>query len=100
MSNEAGIRRLAAETDAVTDDRLAEWYAVADRGVPWHLRARAPDKSIVSIMFLEVQESQLEPDAYLPHDPAGKAAADFALFTPRVERGDPCEGMTPVQKKG
>ncbi|HVY41542.1 MAG TPA: ChaN family lipoprotein [Hyphomicrobiaceae bacterium] len=71
-----------------------------DRGVPWHLRARAPDKPIVSIMFLEVEEGRLDPDAYLPHDPAGKAAADFALFTPRVERGDPCEGMTHPRKKG
>ena len=38
VSDAAGIRRLAAETDAATDDRLAEWYAVADRAVPW-LRA-------------------------------------------------------------
>jgi riboflavin biosynthesis pyrimidine reductase len=38
VSDEAGIRRLAVEADAATDDRLAEWYAVADRGVPW-LRA-------------------------------------------------------------
>lgn len=38
MSDEAGIRRLSAETDVATDDQLAEWYAVADRGAPW-LRA-------------------------------------------------------------
>lgn len=38
MSDEAGIRRLSAETDVATDDRLAEWYAVADRSAPW-LRA-------------------------------------------------------------
>ena len=29
VSDAAGIRRLAAETDAATDDRLAEWYAAS-----------------------------------------------------------------------
>jgi riboflavin biosynthesis pyrimidine reductase len=38
MSDTEGIRKLQAGADADTDDRLAEWYAVADRGVPW-LRA-------------------------------------------------------------
>lgn len=38
MSDEAVIRRLTPGTDAATDDQLAEWYAVADRGIPW-LRA-------------------------------------------------------------
>ena len=64
-----------------------------DRGVPWYLRARAPDKKILSLMLIEVEDGKTDPAAYVPKDPDGKPAADYIIFTPRATRGDPCEGM-------
>lgn len=65
----------------------------ADRGVPWYIRQRAPDKKVVSVMLMEVEEGKNDPEAYVPRDPEGKPAADYIIFTPRAARGDPCEGM-------
>jgi uncharacterized iron-regulated protein len=69
----------------------------SDRGVPWHIRQRRPDAKITTVLFLEVEEGKTEPAAYVPRDADGKAAADLVIFTPRAERGDPCEGLV---KKG
>lgn len=64
-----------------------------DRGVPWYIRQRAPDKKVVSVMLIEVEDGKNDPEAYVPRDPDGKPAADYIVFTPRAERADPCEGM-------
>ena len=69
----------------------------SDRGVPWHLRRRAPDARIVSVVLVEVEDGRMDPTGYLPRDPEGRPAADLAIFTPRAERGDPCESL---RKKG
>ena len=68
-----------------------------DRGVPWHIRQRQPDAKVTTVLFLEVEEGKSDPAAYLPRYPDGKAAVDLVIFTPRAERGDPCEGLL---KKG
>lgn len=66
----------------------------SDRGVPWHIRLRAPEKTLASsYLLVEVEEGKTDPDAYVPRDPEGKPAADLLIFTPRAERGDPCEKM-------
>ncbi len=64
-----------------------------DRGVPWYIHQRAPDKKVVSVMLVEVEDGKTDPEAYVPRDPDGKPAADYIIFTPRAERGDPCEKM-------
>ncbi len=64
-----------------------------DRAVPWYLRERAPGKTVVSVMFVEVQDGRTDPRAYIPLDPEGRAAVDYVVFTPRAERADPCEKM-------
>jgi uncharacterized iron-regulated protein len=64
-----------------------------DRGVPWYIHQRAPDKKVVSVMLIEVEDGKNDPEAYVPRDPDGKPAADYIIFTPRAERGDPCEKM-------
>lgn len=64
-----------------------------DRGVPWHLRLRAPGKGIVSVMLIEVEDGKVDPAAYVPLDPDGKPAVDYIVFTPRAEREDPCAAM-------
>ncbi len=72
-----------------------------DRAVPWYIRQRAPDKKIVSVMFIEVQDGKTDPEAYIPRDPEGHAAADFIIFAPPGPNRDqdPCEAMkTPKSK--
>ncbi len=64
-----------------------------DRGVPWYIHQRAPDKKVISVMLVEVEDGKNDPEAYVPRDPDGKPAADYIIFTPRAERPDPCEKM-------
>jgi uncharacterized iron-regulated protein len=72
-----------------------------DRGVPWYLRQRAPDRRVASVMMLEVEDGQTDPAAYVPRDPDGRPAVDFIMFTPRAERPDPCASMRQgADKKG
>jgi hypothetical protein len=67
-----------------------------DRGVPWHIRRRAPETPIVSLMILEVEDGNTAPLAYVPRAPDGRPVADLVIFTPRAARGDPCQ----VLRKG
>jgi uncharacterized iron-regulated protein len=62
-------------------------HARRDRGVPAYLLGDAGG-AVVSIAFLEVV-----PDGKKPADYAGPGASlpyDFVVFTPAMERGDPC----------
>jgi hypothetical protein len=61
--------------------------------VPWYLRARAPEKTVVSVVFVEVEDGKWDPEAYVPRGPDGKAAADFLVFTPTIARDDPCKAF-------
>jgi uncharacterized iron-regulated protein len=63
----------------------------SDRGVPWHLARLAPGRSAASVLIVEVEDGQTEPDAYRLRGPDGVPAADFVIFTPRAQRADPCE---------
>jgi len=67
--------------------------ARTDRGVPWYIHERAPEKKVVTVMFIEVEDGNGDGQSYVPLDPDGRPAADFLIFTPRAERGDPCEKM-------
>jgi uncharacterized iron-regulated protein len=64
-----------------------------DRGVPWHIRRRAPEIPIVSLMILEVEDGNTAPLAYVPRAPDGRPVADLVIFTPRAARGDPCQAL-------
>ena len=70
-----------------------------DRAVPWYLARRLPEKSVLSVMLVEVIAGQLEPETYVPLDPDGQAAVDFVWFTPRKQRADPCEAFKRNQPK-
>lgn len=65
----------------------------SDRGVPHHLRLQAPKKQTLTALLVEVETGKTDPKAYVPRDPDGKPAADYLIFTPRVERKDPCIAM-------
>ncbi len=65
----------------------------SDRAVPWHLRRRAPDAALMTVVVVEVEPGKTDAAAYVPKDPDGKAAADYVWFTPRAERPDSCAEM-------
>jgi len=64
-----------------------------DRGVPWYVRQLAPERKVIAVMFLEVEEGKNAAAAYLTRAPDGTVAADYVMFTPRQLRTDPCEQM-------
>jgi uncharacterized iron-regulated protein len=70
----------------------------SDRGVPWHIRERAPGTAVTSVVILEVEEGKTDPEVYVPRDPEGKPAADLVIFTPRAKRPDPCEAMRKMKR--
>lgn len=70
-----------------------------DRGVPWYIAQRAPDKRQVSVMLIEAEDGKSDPEVYVPRGPDGKPAADFVVFTPEAKRANPCDTMkVPPQK--
>ena len=41
-------------------------------GIPVYLRAKAPDKRVISIAFVEVDKQKTEPQSYAPAYPDGR----------------------------
>lgn len=75
-------------------------HARTDRGAPWYIRQRAPDKKVVSVMLIEVEAGKTDPEAYVPRGPDGKPAADYIIFTPAAPHEDQCAKMRErMQKK-
>ena len=77
-------------------------HARVDRGVPAIVAKDAPGRKVIAIAFTEVEEGQLDPSAYREdggNAKEGPAPFDFRVFTPRVERDDPCEGMKEHMEK-
>lgn len=64
-----------------------------DRGIPYYLRQRAPERRVVAVAFSETEVGKIDPSKYGPHDPEGKPAADFVAFAASAKRDDPCKGM-------
>lgn len=64
-----------------------------DRAAPFYLRQMAPNRKIIAVMALEVQDGQTDATAGVPRDPEGRFATDFVIFAPRTERPDPCAAM-------
>lgn len=64
-------------------------HARTDRGVPFHLQRRAPDATIVSVAFLEVDATVDAPAGYAARF-EGALPFDYVWFTPRVDADDPC----------
>lgn len=58
-----------------------------DRGVPWYLRALDPGSKSLSLSFVEVSDSAVQPGSYA----GGRWAGQILWFTPAAERPDPCE---------
>jgi uncharacterized iron-regulated protein len=72
-------------------------HARTDRGVPWYVRTRNPERPVLSVMFVEVIPGKFDVQDYIPRAPSGDAATDFIVMTAPVKRtGDPCAAF---QKK-
>ncbi len=63
----------------------------ADYGIPVYIRAKAPDKRVISIAFIEVDKQKTGPQSYALPYPNGRLPFDYVRFTPRVDDEDPCE---------
>ena len=83
----------AAETQGSAILLAGNGHVRSDRGVPHYLRQLAPNRPIVSVMLIEVEDGKTDPAAYVPRDTDGKPAADYLVFTPRAARTDPCVEM-------
>jgi uncharacterized iron-regulated protein len=62
-----------------------------DYGIPVYLIAKAGDKGVVSIAFLEVDKQKTNPPDYALPYRNGRLPFDYVWFTPRVDDEDPCE---------
>ncbi|HEX6439050.1 MAG TPA: ChaN family lipoprotein [Candidatus Binatia bacterium] len=62
-----------------------------DYGIPVYLRQKTPDKRVISIAFVEVDEQRTEAQSYALPYPDRRLPFDYVWFTPRVDDEDPCE---------
>lgn len=67
-----------------------------DLGVPLYLRQALPDARIVSLGLLEVENGKDRPADYFAEGP--ERTYDFAWFTPRAAREDPCKALRNPRK--
>lgn len=70
-----------------------------DRGVPWDLARLVPERKVLAVAFIEVEDGKNDAAGYVPRDPSGRPAYDYVILTPRTERADPCEAMRAQFKK-
>jgi hypothetical protein len=64
-----------------------------DRGVPTYLAREAGGKSVVSVAFQEVKADAQTPDEHAEWYGTEAQPFDYVVFTPAVDREDPCEKM-------
>ncbi len=64
-----------------------------DRGVPVHLARQAPEASIASVAFVEVDAAATKPGDYAARFGAETLPFDYVWFTPKVDDADPCEKL-------
>ncbi len=65
----------------------------ADRGAPWYMRRMSPETKLIAVMLAEVEPGRNDPADYAPRASSGAAVVDYLIFTPAVDRGDPCANM-------
>ncbi len=68
-------------------------HARTDRGVPYYLRPDLAGRKLVSVAFVEVDESRPQPQSYAEEWGSAGLPFDFVVFTPRMEREDPCQAL-------
>jgi uncharacterized iron-regulated protein len=68
-----------------------------DLGVPLYLRPASPDARIVSLGLLEIETGKDRAADYFAR--GAERAYDFAWFTARAQRKDPCIALRHGQKR-
>ena len=66
-----------------------------DLGVPVHLAGRAPERGVLAVGVVEVATDMVRADDYVAPAAGDAPRFDFAVFTPRTPRPDPCAGFAP-----
>src|SRR5207249_4403351 len=66
-------------------------HARRDRGVPFHLARQAPDASVASVAFVEVEGAVEKPGDYAARFASDGLPFDYVWFTPKIDDADPCE---------
>ena len=66
-----------------------------DLGVPVQLAVRAPQRSALAVGIVEVIENATRAEDYVAPAAGDAPRFDFAVFTPRTARPDPCAGFAP-----
>ncbi len=65
----------------------------ADRGVPYYIWQRAPNRQVITVAFVETEDGKIDPTTYGSRSPDGQPISDYVAFAAPAPRGDPCEGM-------
>jgi uncharacterized iron-regulated protein len=69
-------------------------HARTDRGVPWYIAAREPQRPVLSVMFVAAVPEQTAIEDYVPRAPDGAPAADFIVLTaPVIRDSNPCDAF-------
>jgi uncharacterized iron-regulated protein len=98
LAQRARDARMAERMLTVGADRGAilitgSGHARTDRGVPALLAKDAPGRKVIAVAFLEVNPDVQEPGGYAASWGKGPLPFDLVVFTPGLERDDPCEGL-------
>jgi len=73
----------------------------ADRAVPWYLRQRLKNPSVVTIGIVEAFADRRDWRAYLPESPdTSRAPFDYLWVTPRYDDTDHCAKLREKMKQG
>ncbi len=64
-----------------------------DRGVPWFIRQRAPQRPVSVVVFVEAEPGRDMEATAMPRGPDERPAADYVVFTSGIDRPDPCIGL-------
>jgi uncharacterized iron-regulated protein len=64
-----------------------------DRGVPVHLARQAPEASLASVAFVEVDAAAEKPADYAKRFGSDSLPFEYVWFTPKVDDADPCEKL-------
>ena len=75
------------------------WHTRTDYGVPAHVRRMAPDATIHSLAFIEVDEHILDVAGYAQGFGEETVPFDFVWFTPRVSNEEVCAKRPTVREK-
>lgn len=73
-------------------------HARNDRAIPYYLSKITPERKVISLAFIEVQDGRVVPSEYTKPLFAANLPYDFVWFTPAFDPSDPCEKFSEALK--